>query len=321
MKGPAKLGAVIIGPHGPLTNWVFDIATRLALADPRRPVRKIDRNDGIEGLTYKRPIYLTNYPSPAVVAAIEAGDLSVIFVTEDPRDVLGWQSRALGLPMLESIRAQTASAVANRVVAQSDDVLMIDRLMARNGLSIVERIASALALPLSDDVQSMIETGEGGDTPGLEAILAARGDCYAPPYETVPNQGFLRQDAAQIASSVLDPLIAMARGDAVRPVIWPTAVFTFSASPGGPVPPVADVAGPPRTIYYGPYFYLPPARYRVEAILNFSEDIQDLPFVLDIYGHTPLASARIERRRAGGYRGYFLFDHVDPSPTLGDQVA
>lgn len=318
MKGPAKLGSVIIGPHCPMTNWVFDAVTELANTRDARPVLRIDRKDRICGLGVADPVFLTNYPSQSVIEAIDAGDLRVIIVIEDPRDVLRWQNKALGLPALESIRAQSASAVANLAVARADAVAIVDRSNSRRADSVLDRIGSFLGLPTVDPERSglLAHSPEVGGAPAIEEVLAARGDHYAPPLAQSGGAGLLSVEAAALSSCIIDPMVAMARGDAVRPVVWPASVFTFSDRPGDPAPVVADIAGPPRSIYYGPYLYLPPARYRVEAIMTFSDEIQDVPFVLEVHGGHWLARARIERRRAGGYRGYFEFDHLDALPAL-----
>lgn len=317
MKGRAVLGTVVIGPHGVLTTWVFDVVRRLCAHDPARTVRLIDRGDSIEGLAVPKPIYLTHYPSPSLLAAIESGDANVLCVLDDPVDVAAYLQSALGLPLLEAVRAQTATAVANLIISRADDVLLLNRATEQTVRSVVTRIASHLSLfhgrEDSMDVIEPVCDGHGAAF-GLEGVLAASDDHYVPPLRL--TAGAAPDDLMTIATSVLDPLVAMARGDTLRPVAWPTPVFKFGDRPDDAPPRVAEVSGPARVLYYGPYFYLPPARYRVEAILAFSDEIQDVPFVLEVHGATWMAKARIERRKPGGYRGYFILDHQDPMATI-----
>jgi hypothetical protein len=147
----------------------------------------------------------------------------------------------------------------------------------------------------------------------IEAALKAHAPTYEPPLRARP-------DAARwpiaTATSVLDPLAALGRGDGVRPIVWPTEVFLSGDKPDHPVPPVAAVAGPPRTLYYGPYFHLPPARYRVELVMGFSPEVADVPFLLEMHANYCLARVRIDRRQSREYRGYFVMNHTDPIATL-----
>ena len=317
MRGKAVLADALIGPHSAFTTWIFEVASSLASVFSERPVRHIDRFDTIDFLADPKPIILTHYPSAQLVDAIEAGDIRVTFVSEDPLDVAEYLISLLDIPPIEAIRAQTASTVANHAIGHADNVLYLDRATERS----VERIASLLAaqLQLATDGEAFraelvrLAAPLTPDTT-IENLLAVRDDLYAPPRRRQPVGQF---DELSIAAvQVIEPLVAMARGDTLRPVIWPTPIFKFGDRPDLPPPKMADIAGPPRTLYYGPYLYLPPGRYRVEAILSFSEEIKDVPFAIEIHAESWLVTARIDQRRGGNYRGYCMVDHRNPCATI-----
>ena len=315
------IGSVVIGPHSCLTGWVFDVVKRLASNGVGRPVKHIDRDYIIDvDRDGTRPIYITNYPSPSIIDAIDSGDIDVILIVEAPHDVTAYLMRILNMTLVQAIRSYTATSVANLAIGRAKSVLVLDR----DSDTPVSQMLRKLVLQLdllsgNEDVVAaagdLIRPYRANATASLENVLEARADSYAPrhnrsPYTQKTNSTDL------IISEVLDPLIAMAQGPAIRPVIWPASVFEFGDKPGEPPPKVADVSGPSRNLYFGPYLHLPPARYRVEALLRFSEEIKDVPFTIEVHGATFLANVKIEHREKGAYRGYFIFDHVDPVATL-----
>lgn len=317
MMNPAVLGDVVIGPHSGLTRWVFDLVSRLVQHAPDRTTKQIDRTDVVDFYAEPRAVFLTNYPSRQIVDAVESNDVRVLFVGEDPLDAIHYLKSALGLPQMEALRAVTATSVAHLAIGQSKYVKPIMRTTERTIGQISADVAQHLRLRLQPEVVSSVASdvsgGLGPDAP-VEDALRARGDAYAPPIRAsgrAPADPFLGT-----ASEILDPLMAMALGDRVRPVVWPTEVFKFADRPDEPAPRTADVAGPVRNLYYGPYLYLPPAHYRVEAVLSFSDDIKDVPFVLEMHSSTWLARARIEKRKGNDYRGYFALEHFDPTATV-----
>ncbi len=317
MARTSFLADVIIGPHGLLAPWLFDVVARLVAYDPSRFILRLDRTDPIEFLTGPKPVVLTSYPSAQIVSAIADHDVGVIYAVEDPLDVSDFMCRALKLQPLEAITAQTSSAVANLAIGAAPHVLYIERSTERNVVNIVQSIVRHLSLDLTNDQIDAVVTAvsrAAGPQATLEEALAARGGDYARPVRGGGAVAFGEMDF--VAVQAIEPLIAMARGSTVRPVVWPTAVFRFGDRPDQPPPRQADIGGPPRNLFYGPYLYLPPARYRAEISLGFSEEVGDIPFSLEFHSSGPLAHARIDKRRADDYRGHCLIDHVDCTASV-----
>ncbi|MBU1213222.1 MAG: hypothetical protein KJ587_18435 [Alphaproteobacteria bacterium] len=317
MEGRSVLADAVVGPHSVLTSWVFDVVERLSNVAKERPIIRIDRFDAVEFFADPRPVYLTNYPGNRLIQAIADGDVRSTVVLEDPLDVGGYLSRALGIDAMETIRSQSASAVANLEIGRSEQVYFLDRMTEKPVGRIVVELDRHLDFKTSPDrlaaVTEVSSRGLGAEAK-LEDVLAKSDIHYAP---LLRRYGNAQVSELQLASlQVLEPLLAMARGDTFRPVVWPNIVFKFGDDPAKAPPLEAEIGGPSRVLFFGPYLYLPPARYRAESVLYFSEEITEVPFVVEFHCGTLLAKARIEKQRAGAYRGYCLIDHRDATSTV-----
>lgn len=306
------LGDVVVGPHCPATNWLFALIVELA-RDADRPVLRIDRFDHIDFLTTRRPIILTCYPSRQLIDLIASDDVRVLYVMEDPITVLHYMHTILGVSPIEAIRSQTASAVANLAIGRTP---CASTLYANSERSLRQVAADTLQhLQVSGSAEKIEKVLETISKVSPETKLSDAFAAQTDPWKL--EETFSIPSALTSAcNEILSPLLAMTRHDAVRPIVWPTAVFKLQDQPDTIPPKTIDIDGPSRVILYGPYLYLPPARYRVEAIMAFSEDIKDVPFILEVHGGNWLAKARIEERRAGHYRGYFYLDHHEPTSSI-----
>ncbi|MEO1205112.1 MAG: hypothetical protein AAFV45_02160 [Pseudomonadota bacterium] len=289
----------------------------MAAASTDRTIHFVDRQDEIDFSTPPRPIFLTYYPAPDLITAIDDHDASVLYVVEDPIDILRYQMRELNLSQIESIRAQTCSAVANPMIGRADRVRYVRRESRSPVSAVIEKIATHLKLPLADAekpaVLDELSNGLGPDAI-LEDILAVAKGNYQP--QARAGRTGLVDQIELCALQVMEPMIAMAFGDATRPIVWPTNVFKFADPIEQPEATMTDIGGPVRNIFYGPYFHLPPCRYRMEALIAFSEDVRDIPFRIEVVGNGLVTHARIENRRADNYRGYCEFTNTDPISTI-----
>lgn len=123
----------------------------------------------------------------------------------------------------------------------------------------------------------------------------------------IPPEPTLSGQALTLTRQVLDPMFALVLGDRQHPVVWPLSCFYAGDQPGEQAAPIVDTEGPARILYYGPYFHLPPGRWRVEIQMFFSNDVPASMFAAEmIAGGATLA--RIEfRPEYGG-----LFQAVMP---------
>jgi hypothetical protein len=308
---PTFLADAVIGAHGQFANWTFDLISQFAAHDLGRRVLRIDRFNRIdfEG----QPILLTNYPSSQLIDAIERGDVRVLFLAEPPPLTLRFMRTVMQIPYVDTLRSQTASAVANLAIGNSPHARVVERNDERHVDGFIRLICAQFDIDLPDETREQIaEQASGGLGPqaAIEQVLAASSTFGG----LDAMQSLDRSE--QVCQELVEPLLAMARGNPVRPIVWPTDVFTFSDAPETVPPSDPEIAGPARVLYYGPYLYLPPARYRVEVFLVFSNEIKTVPFIIEVHAGSWLAKARIEERQPGRFRGFFELDHYDATSTV-----
>lgn len=321
------LADVVTGPHCPTTEWVFRAVQLIAAGQSDRLARIVDRLDDIQFDAPPRPIFLTHYPAPELIAAIADGDTNVLYVIDDPIDVLRYQTKVLNVSPTESIRAQTSSAVANLAIGRAERVSYVRRESNKQISRVIEAIAAHLNIKLGAERATEISqemSGGLGPSACLEDVLKTHLETYAPPVRSVGGGVFDQFDFCTL--QVVDPMISMAFGDHTRPIIWPTQAFSFTDQPAQPTMSTTDISGPVRNIFYGPYFHLPPARYRMEALIAFSHDVRDIPFSIEVVGKGLIARARIADRRADNFRGFCEFTYTNPIDTIevrlrNDQVV
>lgn len=314
---PVFLAHAVVGAHGSFSEWVFARVTELAAAAGRQ-VQHVDRFHRIDFNRVLKPVLLSNYPSNQLVEGIETGDIRALFISEPPILTFDYLRYTIGVDPIDALRSLTASAVANLAIGRSPHSFVIERSSERSIAAIIDLVATHLDLSVDADVRREIaeraSAGKGASAKLSELLPADLSlDRAAPkPIDGLPEE----RPYEIILQEILDPLMAMARYGSARPVAWPADVFTFFDTRRTPPPVNAKVAGPSRNLFYGPYLYLPPASYRVEVALVASEDLGDIPFILEMHAGTWLAKARIERTRPGRFNGFFHLDHFDATTTV-----
>ncbi len=108
----------------------------------------------------------------------------------------------------------------------------------------------------------------------------------------------LTGQALALTRQVLAPMLALATGAACGPIVLPLTCFYSGDQPGEQASPIMDTTGPARVLYYGPYFHLPPGRWRVDVQLFFPNDVPASMLAAEVLGSTKLA--RVEFRPTHG---------------------
>ena len=312
------LAKIIIGAHGAFAELIFSLTEEIVRTAGIGSIR-IDRSDIVDFSAAPHQILLCNYPSNQIVATIARGDLKVLFLSEPSAETLLFMQHALGVEALEAIRSQTASAVANLVVGQCNSVRYLDRSTSYTLLQLADNLIEFLGIAVAPDQSRVLASRSSaglGSEASVQEVLAKRAAGW-------PNRGSISNSSLEcprpwtnVCQDVVDGVLAMARFGSQRPIVWPTEVFSLTAPRLLADPAAVAVAGPSRNIYYGPYFYLPPSRYRVEVFLRFSDDTTQVPFALEVHAGAWLSRTRIESWRPGRLRGAFHLVHSDATSPL-----
>ena len=167
-------------------------------------------------------------------------------------------------------RTMTATLAPLGPILSEKQVLLVDRALAANLSAARGAIASllSLALPLPT-----------GSPPA------------APPPTPVPGLP-LEGQALSLHRQTLVPLSDLVTGVASRPIVWPLACFYSGNHLGELAPPVFDVIGNARVLYYGPYFHLPQGAWRADIQMVAGGNAPDTTFGVDVMAATQSVLAR-----------------------------
>jgi hypothetical protein len=108
-----------------------------------------------------------------------------------------------------------------------------------------------------------------------------------------------------LTRQILRPMFRQVIGGTAETMVLPLACFYAGDHPGEQATPLVDAAGPARVLYYGPYYYLLPGRWRLEAECYFSQDLGDSLLAVDVFTDVVLARAEFQPPAEGFYKVTF----------------
>jgi len=304
---------IIIGAPGVLSVWGFDLVRTVARQLSDVKLASIDWTDEVEEVPPDpqelRTFYLSQYPSPSLGRLVRSERLPVVAFIDDPVDAVRYMREMLSCNFIEAIRAQTAAATVYTQLRDNRSVALFDRSSAGSAGVIAARLLEQLRLGLDTTAEKRLP--EKFSFP-LEAALSRHVAGYAP----LGRIGSLSAEEAAIVEQVLRPMLSMASSQNIDPICWPSSVFLFGDQPDKHAPPKADLTGPARVIFYGPYFHLPAGRWRVRMVISFSDDPLGMPFSVEVHGSALIAKAIIQPKGEGTFQVTFSMNHERPQDAL-----
>lgn len=290
-----------------------------AAASPSLEVRLLDRNDdaGPEE-AWPQTLFLCQFPNASVITLIEGARIPVLAFLDDARDAIAYVRRSSSCSFTEALRTTTSAAVANRILWHAKSALVICRGRGRSLTLLIDEIVNHLNLRVPPVALSSIKEKYGGvvfNSLSLEESLKTISS-YSPPGDWSKE---LSSTEVAIARHVLEPMILMALQEQCVPVKWTREILSSADRPNDASPIVADLAGPARYLYFGPYLYLAPGTYRARLVAGFSESAVGVQFTVDVsarHGAKILARARIKPNQAGILQGQFVVVHDLPQEPL-----
>ena len=311
---------IVIGAESVLGAWVSAFVREACVrASPSIEVRQAGRDhdcDDIGRLGGPPRVLMVQHPNRAVIDAIEPGRVSVIGVLDDPVDSVRFVQAVKHCDLPMALRHQTSSASANHLLRQNAAVTLIHRstVSARDVATV---LVGEIGLALSEaDGGALMEEfcGSVDDPWSLETALQNRVGDYA---HLDRLSETISADQAKLVRQVLSPMVLGAISDEIATITWPSGVFLFGDKPDEVAPPVADVTGGARIIYYGPYFHLPPGGYQVKIVVAFSVEARGTPFRLTMFCEgRPIAKIVIRPSDGGAFEGVFTMRHKQPEHNI-----
>jgi len=312
--------AIVIGPPSVLSVWGFDLVRVAAAELAHAEIRTVDRTDAVEEVPASpgrpRVFCLSQYPSSSLAHIIRAARLPVIAFLDEPVESVRYLKDALGCSFLEALRAQTAAATVCGALRDNRSVALINRSAGGTTDRVVAQVLDQLGVRVTAaTVKRFIEkfVGESGAAAlPLENALSRRVLGYVAPGKLVT----ISSEEAVVIGRMLTPMMLMATRHVVEPICWPSSLFLFGDRPNERAPETAELTGPARIIFYGPYFHLPAGRWLVRMFLGFSQDIFGTPLSIEVHGSTLVAKALVKPQEEGIFQVSFSMVHNRPEDAL-----
>ena len=312
--------AIALGPPSVLATWVFDLLRSASALAPEPPeVRVIDREHAVEPEGDRpRCLYLCHFPSPSLRAEWGRNAAPILLCLDDPVDSVRFVQQASGGGVFEALRAQTVAAASYAELRGHPRVLILHRLAEASAAVIVDTLVDHFGLGLDAAQLAVLRLKhlpEGQPDAALEAALQARVAGYAP-----LGQSELEAKEVATIGGVLSPLLQLSFRDVPGPIVWPVEAFFSGDKPNTPAPPVAELTGGARILYYGPYFYLPPGAWKIRLMVGFSVDARSLPFSVEVCAGEHVLAIATMKGEHGVYHATFGFVHDDPLQAVEVRV-
>ena len=304
--------ALIVGAPSVLASWAHALAREAAnLRNPPLEIRTLDRLDDAEflGSADSGPdrLFLSSFPSTSLIGKVAARAVPTLAVMDEPIDSVRYMKLQSKWPMIEVLRAQTLSHSIDRALYRNDSVFILHRGADMQPAELIDVVLDCLGIKLDKQTVDGLKarhTQQGAATT-LEEMLKRNVPEWAPIDELASS---LPKDEAELVAQILTPLVHFAFDERPPRIIWPQKVFVFGDKPDEPPPVVTDVTGGARTMFYGPYFYLPPERFRVSFVIGYSDETRGMPFMflaVQQLGQSVIARARWTSPGGGIFEGNF----------------
>ncbi len=191
---------------------------------------------------------------------------TIIFLDGPTRAVQELQSS--GYDAIDAVRMLTATLASLAAVLREEGVLLVQRTPTMDLSAMQSAIASHLSIALSGPLEMMPNVAEIDTSASL------------PP---------LSGQALTLTRQVLMPLADFVTGVAHAKIVWPLASFYSGDYPNELASPLMDMAGPARTLYYGPYFHLPSGHWRADVQFVVMGSMPDQMLAVDVFSSLELA--------------------------------
>ena len=316
---------IVMTGTGVLGTWVADFI-RQAYSASERPA-EVHSGEGDEilsdfGRTHgEARAEIVTSPGRRIMDLVQSRELPVAAVLDDPVDSVRYVMAARGMPFEAALRHQARAACGHHLLFDNPAALLIERGSVKPARVVLSTLMAHLKLRVRPDAEAaLVEhfAGPEGENLSLEEVLARHVDHYA---RLDQLKDFVAADDVAAVRQVLSPLVHGAVSADIGPIAWPTRTFMLGDRPNEPAPPVADLTGGARIIFYGPYFFLPPGEWEARLVIAFSAEAKGVPFrMLLLAKDRPIAKVAFRPQDGGAFEALFTVRHVDPEHFLEIQL-
>ena len=300
-----------MGGPSPLAKWGFELMQAITeICAPLRQINTIGRDDHVtlDPDHQDKSLWLAQFQNRPIVDVLASGQCRIIAFLDEPIEAIRFTMGALGFNFLDSLRHQSAAAIGYPALQNNPAALIIPRDYAGSCASLIDVILAHLDLyPHRSDydkvLMSVLSASEMHLT--LTQMLERRQDDVR---NRIPMPE-LTQIESKTAQQLLPPMFLMALPVEPAPIVWPHTIFTNGDTQKPAEDLLIELAGPPRFVIYGPYFYLPAGHWSVEAIFGFSETATQMNYFVDISDSQMLMQSRIHPTEAGVFSAHFTISH------------
>lgn len=313
--------SVVLGPPGGLSHWMFAVVRALvghATNAQDLEVVEIGVGQNAPDAGGKQRILLYHYPTQELLDAISQSELRIIYLAEDPIEIVDYLCKASDRNLVDAIRVCSASLTANIALRSAPNALVLNRHLEHALKVILEASCAHLGIRIAaqalDAYCAHILPARPEGTFELEAAVQRV-------LPVTPRSVHL-QDESQVAivDSILQPLVMLTLQRDIQSIVWPQSVFyggTGMDLVSGPV----ELAGPKRALYHGPYLHMPPSSYTVDFAISVSGIYRTVGLQLKVLAvQGALATVRFDVPGNGDFSGQMRLEWSQLAGEMQAQV-
>lgn len=247
-------------------------------------------------------------PDDRLLTALSAAGARFLVALDDPRaavaEILAESGSELGLatravanccPLVMQFAAQPGALALQAKAVRADPSAAVVAIAGHLGLG--------LSRPRIRRIAERIAASE------LTRTLAA-----------APAAAALSASAQRVVDGALAGYAELFGGGVLDQIIWRRELFILFVD--GFVRPtgIIDIAGPPRTLIYGPYIHLPPGRWSARIILGVSPDAAGNSLLIDAFADTRQLGHSVLVPTVGGVHAADIDFSVDEPSEKGLEI-
>lgn len=261
----------------------------------------------------KSVLLYSDAPQTNLIQLIIDSDIPTVISVDDFEEIFAFNVVNTGKDILAALRQSTHTAVQiSQLINTSRNLILGPDRYDTSVIDLAQDIMHFFSIEPSDQQLEKLRT-KLGDTTTLRDFMAATFPQWQPTTdfrESLPRED---QDALESVIHGYDPLTRRRPFEVVH---WSPRWFQDGDAPDRQLTGPKLLAGPARTIFFGPYIYLPVGQWDCEVHVEFNDCRSDTMALLDIFNGSVLAAVTMRLPRHGIYAIDISFQNQKPDAHL-----